>query len=55
MKESISMKELHGIRVKHYENTKNKPVIEIIREINIRGDKVSKIINAIRNKSKNRK
>jgi hypothetical protein len=34
MRESVVMKELHEIRVKHHEYTKNMPVSEKIRNIN---------------------
>jgi len=33
MKESIVMKELHEIRAKHHENTKNMPISEKIKTI----------------------
>ena len=49
MKESIAMKELHEIRIKHHEDTKNMPVCEKIKNINENGKVILKLLSENKN------
>lgn len=48
MKESSAMKEIHEIRLKNYEKTKNMTREEKIKNINARGEKAKKHIEALK-------
>ena len=48
-KESIVMKELHKIRLKHYEDTKNMPISEKIKITNANGKHILNLLNERKN------